>query len=295
MPDFRPLHGVRVVNAGVNLPADAAAARLAELGASVSKVEPPGGDPMSAAAPGLYAELTEGQEIVRVDLNGAAARDELDDLLRATDLLLTSSRPSALERLGLGRAALAQRHPALLHVAIVGHAAPDQELAGHDLTYAARHGLLSPPAMPRTLVADLGGAERAVTAAVALLAARATAGSAAGRYAEVALADAAAFFALPLRHGVTSDGGLLGGGYPYYGLYETRDGWVALAALEPKFRRRVVEELGAEPGSEDFARALRARTAAEWEEWGDERDIPLAAVVDEHSPRHRSIDDGTGL
>ena len=274
---FRPLHGVRVVNAGVNVPVAAAAARLAQLGATVTKVEPPDGEPMAAIAPTLYAELTEGNAIVRLDLKAAPGRDELDDLLRATDVLLTSSRPSALERLGLGRTALAKRHPELLHVAIVGHAAPHEELAGHDLTYLAPHGLLSPPAMPRTLVADLGGAERAVTAAVALLFARGSGG--AERYAEVALADSAAFFALPLRHGLTGDGALLGGADPYYGLYEASDGWVALGALEPKFRRRVVEELGAEPGSEEFVDALAGRTAAEWERWAAERDIPLAAVL----------------
>jgi crotonobetainyl-CoA:carnitine CoA-transferase CaiB-like acyl-CoA transferase len=268
------MDGVRIVNAGVNLPADAASARLTQLGASVTKVEPPDGDPMAAAAPGLYAELTEGQEIVRLGLKDGAGRAALDELLADADVLVTSSRPSALARLGLGWPELAERHPRLLQVAIVGHAAPDQELAGHDLTYSAEHGLLTPPAMPRTLVADLGGAERAVSAALALLLSRDGVGGGGERYAEVALADSAAFFALPLRHGVTGDGGFLGGADPYYGLYEARDGWIALAALEPKFRRRLVEELGADPSATAFA----TRSAADWQRWAEERDLPLAAV-----------------
>jgi crotonobetainyl-CoA:carnitine CoA-transferase CaiB-like acyl-CoA transferase len=261
----------RVVNTGVNLPAGAAAARLSQLGASVTKIEPPDGDPMAAAAPGLYAELTEGHAIVRLDLKEGSGRAALDELLTNADILLTSSRPSALARLGLAWPELAERHPRLLQVAIVGHAAPHQELPGHDLTYAAGHGLLSPPAMPRTLVADLGGAERAVSTALALLLSR---DRGTERYAEVALADSAAFFALPVRHGVTAEGGPLAGADPYYGVYETRDGWIALAALEPKFRRRLVEELGAEPSAEAFA----ARSAAEWQRWAEERDLPLAAV-----------------
>ena len=54
MDSLRVLSGIAVVNAGVNLPVMAAAARLAELGASVTKVEPPGGDPSEALAGSLY-------------------------------------------------------------------------------------------------------------------------------------------------------------------------------------------------------------------------------------------------
>ena len=277
MPELLPLDGVRVVNTGVNLPADAVAARLAQLGATVSKVEPPDGDPMGMAAAGLYAELTVGQTVTRIDLREPDGQEALHGLLGSADLLVTSSRPSALERMGLGRALLAERHPQLAHVAIVGHAAPDQELAGHDLTYAAPHGLLAPPALPRALVADLGGAERATTAAVALLLARERQPGS-PRYAEIALEDSAAFFAMTTRHGTTSEGGLLGGGDPYYGLYAAREGWVALAALEPKFRLRLATTLGCEPGTEAFADMLKARSASEWELWARERDIPLVAV-----------------
>jgi alpha-methylacyl-CoA racemase len=266
------LAGVRVVAVAVNLPAPAAAARLAELGASVTKVEPPEGDPLGAAGPALYERLAAGQTIVRLNLKEPAGRDRLDELLADADVLLTSSRPSALARMGLAWAELENRFPRLVQVAIVGHAAPDQERPGHDLTYVAQHGLLSPPVMPRTLVADLGGAERAVTVALALLLARGADG--AKRYAEVALADSAEFFALPWTYGLTTPGGPLGGGSPFYGLYEARGGWVGVAALEPRFRARLIAELGTE-----LANAFGARTPADWESWADERDLPIAAVV----------------
>src|SRR5207253_674740 len=122
------------------------------------KVEPPGGDPMREYTPAVYAELTRDQEVSSLDLKQPESRRRLNDILRETDLLITSSRPSALDRLGLGRELLT-RHPGLVHVAIVGHRAPGQELAGHDVTYVAPLGLLDPPRMPRTLVADIGGAE----------------------------------------------------------------------------------------------------------------------------------------
>ena len=277
MDSLHVLSGIAVVNAGVNLPVMAAAARLAELGAAVTKVEPPGGDPSEALAGSLYRSLTAGQTVVRLDLKARDGRAAMSDLLAGADVLLTSSRPSALARMGLERAGLLARHPRLVQVAMVGHAAPRQELAGHDLTYVARQGLLSPPALPKTLLADLGGAERTATAALALLLARERGLD--DRYAEVALEDSAAFFATVWAHGVTAAHGPLGGGEPFYGVYESADGWVALAALEPHFRTRLLAELGIPAGTaEALAEAFRQRSSGDWERWADARDLPLAAV-----------------
>jgi crotonobetainyl-CoA:carnitine CoA-transferase CaiB-like acyl-CoA transferase len=274
----KPLEGIRVVNLAVNIPGPVAAWRLAGLGASVTKVVPPAGDPVQAVAPDWYRELTEGQTVVELDLKEAAARRELAGMLEASDLLLTSSRPSALARLGLAWSELEARYPRLLQVGIVGHPAPNQERAGHDLTYAAETGLAVPPHLPRTVIADLAGAERAATAAAALLAARAQPGGA--RYLEIALSDAAADFAAPLRHGITTAGGVLGGAQAVYRFYEASDGWVAVAALEPHFRRRLVAELGvAGEDAETIAACIRGRTATEWEAWAVELDLPLVAVA----------------
>jgi crotonobetainyl-CoA:carnitine CoA-transferase CaiB-like acyl-CoA transferase len=133
--------------------------------------------------------------------------------------------------------------------------------------------------LPRTLVADLGGADLATTAAVALLLARERGGEAG--YAEAALADAAAAFAAPLRHGATASGGPLGGGSPSYGVYAAEEGWLAVAALEPHFQLRLAEQLGLdELTHEALADAFRARTAESWETWARERDLPLGAVRD---------------
>jgi crotonobetainyl-CoA:carnitine CoA-transferase CaiB-like acyl-CoA transferase len=265
-----PLRGIRVLVVAVNVPALAAGFRLGELGASVTKVEPPDGDPTGAASPELYARLTAGHEVVRLDLK--TDRAPLDPYLADADVLITSSRPSALARLGLAWSDLEERYPKLVQVAIVGHAEPDQERAGHDLTYLAPHGLLAPPALPTTLVADLGGAERTATTAVALL-------HGGPRYAEVALADAAAFFALPWEHGLTRPGGVLGGGFPFYGFYEAKGGWIAVAALEPRFRERLLEGLGVEePSHEAFAAAFAERSPDEWERWAGEHDVPITVV-----------------
>ena len=271
------LGGVWVLTLAVNLPGPVAAARLCAMGASVVKVEPPGGDPLARMCPGYYEDLSAGQEIVRLDLKDQQDRASLDDRLERTDLLLTANRPAALGRLGLSWTGLHTRFPRLCQVAIVGHPPPDEDVPGHDLTYQACFGTLSPPGMPPVLVADLAGGERAVSAALSLLFARER-GQGAG-YEQVALSEVARSFAGPLHQGLTTPDGVLGGGFPGYGLYRARDGHVALAALEPHFWKRLLQELGVEGEShQDLEQIFETRSAEQWEEWAIERDLPLVAV-----------------
>jgi alpha-methylacyl-CoA racemase len=275
--DVPPLRGIRVVSLALNVPGPVAAARLSRLGAAVTKVEPPDGDPLASVCAAWYEELSAGQDVVRLDLKDATGRASLDGLLERADLLLTSSRPAALDRLGLSWLDLHVRFPRLVQVAIVGHAAPHQDVPGHDLTYLASTGLLVPPQVPRTLLADLAGAERAVSTALALLYTRER-GHGAG-CAQVALANVAAAFAAPLHHGLTAADAFLGGGFAGYGLYRAREGWIAVAALEPHFWRQLTEDLGAS-NAQDLARVFLTQTAQYWEAWGAARDVPLAAVQD---------------
>lgn len=270
------LRGIRVLTLAVNLPGPVAASRLGAMGASVVKVEPPGGDPLAGMCPGYYEDLSAGQEVVRLDLKERQARASLDDWLGKTDLFLTSSRPAALGRLGLSWPELHACFPGLCQVAIVGHPPPDEDAPGHDLTYQARFGTLSPPEMPPVLVADLAGAERAVSAAVSLLFARER-GHGAG-YEQVALSGAARCFAGPLHWGLTESSGVLGGGFPGYGLYRAREGYVALAALEPHFWERLLRELGVEGDRQGLEQIFETKTAEQWEKWAAERDLPLTAV-----------------
>jgi len=270
---------LRVVNLGINLPPLLASARFAELGAQVTKVEPPRGDPMQRYTPALYARAISGQEIHRLDLKQSRDQAELDEILVKADVMITSSRPSALRRLGLD-AVLLERHRRLVHVAIVGYGSPYQEVSGHDLTYSAPLGLIAPPCLPRTLVADIGGAERAVSAGLAAVIAR-DSEQPSDRYFEVALADAAALFALPWNHGVTARDGLLGGGNPFYNVYEAEDGWIALGALEPEFQRNLLDELGLNEGDlTALAACFRRRPTKHWVSVAAIRDIPIAPVHD---------------
>lgn len=271
----KPLDGIRVLNLAQNLPGPAAAQRLHRMGATVTKVEPPSGDPMESYHAQWYREMAAGHTLVRLDLKTAEGRARFDGLLADTDLLISASRPAAMQRLGLGWEELHRAHPRLCQVAITGYPAPRENEAGHDLTYQASLGLMNPPHMPRTLLADMAGAEQAVSAGLMLLIGRER--NMGGGYSEVALSEAAATMAQPLRYGCTAAGALLGGGIPEYNVYPARRGWVAVAALEPHFKRRLETELGVST-MDEYSDAFASREAAEWQQWGQEKDIPVVAI-----------------
>ena len=277
-----PLNGFRIVSLAINLPGPVAAARLHAFGARVTKIEPPSGDPLAYASKEWYDTLTSGMKILVLDLKVPEEQARLDTELKTADLLITSNRPAALERLGLGWEQLHHRYPRLCHVAIVGYPPPKAHLAGHDLTYQAELGLVLPPHLPRALVPDMAGAERAVSASFAVLLARER-GEGAG-YQMVSLAEAGRAFAKTLRLGMTAPGGILGGGLPNYNIYPAKQGYIAVAALEPHFHHRLLEALGMTAATyEQFAEVFLTRTAEEWENWADEHSVPLAAVSEEET------------
>ncbi len=275
--DSTLLQGVKIVSLALNAPGPVAAARLTRLGANVTKVEPPTGDATRTAAPDWYESLCQGQTVLSMDLKSPEGQAKLDELLATADLLLASFRPSALQRLRLDWDSLHTRHPKLCFVGIVGYSAPLQERTGHDLTYQGDLGLLRPPQMPPTLFIDLAGAERAVSMALALLNRAARRGEAGCAW--VSLHECARDLAAPLKAGLTTSNGLLGGAYPLYGFYRANDGWIAVAALEPHFAQKLLSELGLKKADrKELERIFLQRKSASWEKWAAELDLPLVAV-----------------
>src|SRR5262245_18190265 len=143
-----PLAGIRVITLALNVPGAMTAERLRDIGASLTKIEPPHRDPLQPFTPRWYSRLTEGETVVACDLKTETGFRFLLEQLADTDLLLSSQRPAALERLGLGWDMLHTRFPKLCLVAIVGFPSPNQNVSGHDLTYLGSNGLLQPPALP---------------------------------------------------------------------------------------------------------------------------------------------------
>jgi alpha-methylacyl-CoA racemase len=263
---------VRIVSLAQNVPGPVAVARLVRGGAAAVKIEPPAGDQLAMLCPEWYRELHDGVEVERLDLKTDAGRAALAVRLQSCDVLIASQRPQALVRLGLDHAAMAARFPHVRHLNIVGDT-QDPERAGHDLTYLAQQGLVRGTVMPLTLVADLVGAERAYAAVLELMQ------QAPGSHRVVGLADAVRDVAAPLRHGLTAPGGPLGGGNAAYRLYATRDGGLAVAALEPHFRARLYHALGVADGS-DLETVFADGSAVEWERWALAHDLPIAAISD---------------
>ncbi len=272
---------VTIVSIAQNVPGPVAVARLVAGGATAIKIEAPWGDPLEGISKSWYDKLHAGVRIERLDLKSAPGIKTLKDLLAPADVFIASHRPGALARLALDADSLSHDFPTLRHLNIVGDTANPEE-PGHDLTYQARAGLLQ-GGMPLTLLADMVGAERAHAAVLALMQ------DAPGSRRIVGLMDVLNDMAAPLRHGLTTPGGPLGGGNPAYAVYAAKEGMVAIGALEPHFRARLYEALGLTDGS-DPSLALLTRTAAEWEEWAVERDIPLVAVNASHgnteTPKH---------
>jgi crotonobetainyl-CoA:carnitine CoA-transferase CaiB-like acyl-CoA transferase len=270
MPPTDLLRGIRVVSIAQNVPGPLAVARLVAHGAAATKVEPPGGDPFLPLCASWYEEMHRDVVVERVDLKSAEGRGRLIALLRDAHIFITSHRPSALVRVRLDPASLHAELPSLGIIRIVGTLA-DPEEAGHDLTYQAHAGLAR-ETMPLTLAADVMASERVYAAALELLR------RSPGTVVDIGLVESLDPLRASLRHGLTAPGGTLGGGAPRYRIYRTRDGHVALAALEPHFERRFYELTGLPAGTDPSA-LFRDRTTTEWVDWAREHDVPLAAIA----------------
>ncbi len=250
---LRPLRSTRVLSLALNLPGPAALMRLRAMGARCTKLEPPAmagrsADPMERYNANTYKILHEGVKVIHADLKTGSGQARLHQALARTDILLTSFRPSALTKLGLGWRALHQAYPALSMVCMVGASGARAEEPGHDLTYLAEAGLVPGMELPPTLYADMGGS---LMASEAVLQARLEQlRSGRGVRLEVALADAAQYLALPHRWGLTGAHSAIGGAHAGYRMYRCKDGRVALAALEPHFAQ-ALEQLLDEAGGAD--------------------------------------------
>jgi crotonobetainyl-CoA:carnitine CoA-transferase CaiB-like acyl-CoA transferase len=287
MSTHKPLRGTRVLSLALNLPGPAALMRLAQMGARCTKVNPPAGDPMQHYTPSGYDLMHHGVKHQTLDLKSAAGQTAVHQLLAKTDVLLTSFRPSALQKLGLGWRALHKQYPALSLVEVVGAPGPLAEIPGHDLTYQAEVGLVNGMDLPPSLFADMGGALMASEATFKAVLMLKTTGK--GTRHEVALSEAAAWLALPRQLRMTTPDGAVGGAHAGYRIYACKNGRVAVAALEPHFALSLCEAAGlqlAHPVKDLFKPATRqaietfmaSQTRAQLDKLATAKDIPLMTL-----------------
>ena len=296
------LAGMTVLDLSLLLPGPMAGWHLAELGARVIKVEPPQGDDaarLGVRLPGedesfIYRRLNARKEIHRIDLKSEEGRAWFAARLREADAVLEGFRPGVLERLGWGFDAMRALNPRIVLVSISGYGqdGPMAQAAGHDINYLSLAGVLhqtgtagGPPAQCNLQIADLlGGALHAALAVVAAVHAARRDGV--GAHVDLSMTEASwAHLVFPLAQALVEGrseprgAGLLTGGVPCYGVYETADGrHLAVGALEEKFWVRLCEAIG-RPDLVPFHRAvgdegararaelaavLRTRTRDEW-------------------------------
>ena len=288
---IEPLQGVRILSLALNLPGPAALWRCVNMGAQCAKLEPvaPGGggaDPMGLYCPGAYAQMHEGVHLMQADLKTEAGQALLHEQLAQTDVLLTSFRPSALTKLGLGWDALQQRYPRLSLVRVVGSEGALADVPGHDLTYQAEAGLVQSTALPPSLFADMAGA--LMSSEAVLQAVLVSSRSGRGVLREIGLAQAAQWLSLPWHWGLTQPTGDVGGAHAGYRIYPCADGIVAVAALEPHFAKRLCEAAGVPMTAPADMRKpethaaiekfLSKSTKAELTRLSSEKDIPLLVI-----------------
>ena len=254
-----PLHGLKVIElAGIG-PGPMAAMLLADMGATVLRVDRKEPASLGVPRPLKYDLLLRNRRSLPLDLKQAAAIELVLDMVSSSDVLIEGFRPGVTERMGLGPEACLARNPRLIYGRITGwgQSGPMAQEVGHDLNYIAYAGMLAQntdetgrPVIPNLQVGDLlGGALSAVQGILAALLAVKMGGP--GRFIDVSMTDAVfAHHIMPLL-AKNYDGqsppparDLLTGGVPCYGVYRCSDGrYMAVGALELKFWERCCDLL----------------------------------------------------
>lgn len=262
-----PLAGITVLDLTRLLPGPLASLHLADLGATVIKIEDLGagdyarelGAPVGHNA-GLFLLLNRNKQSIRLNLKHPQGVALFLQLAAQADVILESFRPGVVEKLGINYATVRAHNPKIVYAAITGYGqnGPWCERAGHDMNFCAVTGVLGqsggqglPPQLGNFQIGDIvGGALSAVMGVLAALFDAARTGQ--GRYVDVAMADCTAAHAiLPLAHylahGHSASRGedFLTGALACYHIYATADaGYLAVAALEEKFWQRFCHTLG---------------------------------------------------
>ncbi len=304
------LESITVLDLASVGPAARASRWLGDYGARVVKVGPvPKDDGVQLVPPFHAYGGHRGMQRVLLDLKAGAGRDAFLRLACGADVVIESFRPGVVASLGVDYDAVAAANPAIVYCSTSGYGqhGPHAQFAGHDLNYLAVGGFLGTthvradggPPVPGATVADsAGGGMHAVVAILAALVRRATTGL--GAHLDVSAADGVlALMSLAvdeyLATGVVPGPrrGLLTGRYACYDNYEAADaGWLAVAAIEPRFWANLCRLVGCEQwiGAQmedsaqdairaDLRAAFKTRTRDEWAAMLTPADTCVAPVL----------------
>jgi CoA:oxalate CoA-transferase len=215
------LDGLRVLDLTMWRPGPYATQLLAQQGADVIKVEPPGGEPMRMFR-GHFDLLNQHKRSVVLDLKDEAGLARCLDLAAGAEVFVEGYRPGVADRLGVGHEALLALNPGLVYCSLSGYGADGalSAVPGHDVNYRAYAGALLDGTPSHELpVADMAAATMAAFAITsACLKARATG---IGERVDLGMADVMAHWVgtAPEMPTAGRDGPV-----PGYGVYTAKDG-----------------------------------------------------------------------
>jgi alpha-methylacyl-CoA racemase len=304
-----PLAGLKVVElAGIG-PGPMCAMLLADLGATVIRVDRKQPVKLGLERPLKFNTLLRNRAAIALDLKQAAAVEAVLDLVEQADALIEGFRPGVTERLGLGPEVCLARNPRLAYGRLTGwgQSGPLAQVAGHDINYLAITGILEaigregqPPSIPLNLLGDYAGGSlyMAVGLLAAILDARRTGQ---GQVVDAAVVDGAVHLATTF-HGMVAGGiwreGRGGnptdGGSHFYDCYECADGrWIAVGPIEEKFFAELLARLEIDasklgpqmsrehwkPAKELLAATFKKRTRDDWAARLEQTDACVSPVL----------------
>ena len=304
-----PLSGLRIVElAGVG-PGPMCAMLLADLGATVLRIDRPEPAELGLKRPLEYNLLLRSRKSIALDLKDPRAIEMALSLISQADALIEGFRPGVTERLGLGPEVCLRSNPRLVYGRMTGwgQRGPLAHTAGHDLGYIAITGVLhaigrrgAPPSIPLNLIGDYAGGS--LYLALGLLAAIMEARSSGqGQVVDAAIVDGTAslattFFGMLAAGMLNPDRGAnsTDSGSHFYEVYECADGqWISVGPIESKFYGVLLEVLQIDPAElgpqldpanwprakSVFAAKFRTRTRDQWAQLFANTDACVAPVL----------------
>lgn len=294
-----PLEGLRILEVGHILAGPYATMMLADLGAEVTKIEPPSGDLSRQVSDAYFASLNRGKRSICVDLTTTEGQARLGELAAESHALLVNLKPSAIHRYGLTYDALRRWNDKIVCVALTGYGLDEGDDPAFDYVIQAVTGvaaLTGDPAGPPTLP-GYSAADNSTGLAAALgLLAQIISGR--GGQVEVSLRDVMLsqlnYRASAYLNEGTEPRRMPFGAHPYYvpaQLFPTAEGHLALFITHDGFWRKFAAEAGIEgfPTMAERAErrdevlavvtaALAADSATGWEFRLRPLGVPAAAV-----------------